>query len=48
MSGLVLRHEISEHSQLTTENKIFLATTDKVPTVLAVGRRAKEDKSKGN
>ena len=44
---ITIKHEISEHSQMTTENKIFLATTDRVPTVLAVSRRAKEGKSKG-
>ena len=42
-----LIHEISEHSQMTTENKIFLATTGRVPTVVAAGSRAKEGKSKG-
>ena len=41
------RHEISEHSQMTTENKIFLATTGRVPTVVAAGSRANEGKSKG-
>ena len=41
------KHEISEHSQMPTENKIFLATTGRVPTVVAAGSRAKEGKSKG-
>ena len=35
--NVYFKHEISEHSQMTTENKIFLATTDRVPTVLAIG-----------
>ena len=48
MEKLVVHiHEISVHSQMTTENKIFLATTDRVPTVLAASRRAKKGKSKG-
>ena len=43
----LVKHEISEHSQMPTENKIFLATTGRVPTVVAAGSRAKEGKSKG-
>ena len=37
-------HEILEHSQMTTENKIFLAATNRVPTVLAVSRRPRKAK----
>ena len=45
MEKLVVHiHEISVHSQMTTENKIFLAATDRVPTVLAVSRRPRKAK----